>query len=531
MQTDVVVVGAGAAGLLAAVAARRLGHDVLVVERSGAVGGSTATTDGALWLPANDLMGRAGLPSDTPAEALGYLDALATPVSAVIAGRRAAFTRTAGVVARWLVTSRIALEVVKSLPDCRPEVEGAKAQGRTVRVRSVPRKLDDDWAGKVRGDDGGRTNQGFWGRLANPFTNPGQLSGGAALVCELLLRAVGSEVEFWLDCPLNELIVEGGVVTGVRVTHVGEQVDVRASKGVILACGGFEADQTLREQHLPLPTEASWSVGIGADGTALAAGAQVDAATTGLAQAWWTPVLLSEGRAHQVDAARVAPHSLIVDQAGDRYLNEAQPSTSAGRRMYEHNRGMRSVPSFLIMDDRHRKAYPLGPWAAGTSPKAAIESGELVRATNLDDLAQALSIDRAGLIGSVVAFNQLAKRGKDTDFGRGDSAWDKHFGDPRLRRNPCLASVDRQPFWAVRLYPGDSGTKGGLVIDDRSRVLRGDGEPVTGLWAVSASAASVFGSAQPAQGAGLAAAVVEAYRAVLDLSGQLDELDAALKAD
>ena len=173
MQTDVVVVGAGAAGLLAAVAARRLGHDVLVVERSGAVGGSTATTDGALWLPANDLMGRAGLPSDTPAEALGYLDALATPVSAVIAGRRAAFTRTAGVVARWLVTSRIALEVVKSLPDCRPEVEGAKAQGRTVRVRSVPRKLDDDWAGKVRGDDGGRTNQGFWGRLANPFTNPG----------------------------------------------------------------------------------------------------------------------------------------------------------------------------------------------------------------------------------------------------------------------------------------------------------------------------------------------------------------------
>ena len=162
---------------------------------------------------------------------------------------------------------------------------------------------------------------------------------------------------------------------------------------------------------------------------------------------------------------------------------------------------------------------------------AAIESGELVRATNLDDLAQTLSIDRAGLIGSVVAFNQLAKRGKDTDFGRGDSAWDKHFGDPRLRRNPCLASVDRQPFWAVRLYPGDSGTKGGLVIDDRSRVLRGDGEPVTGLWAVSASAASVFGSAQPAQGAGLAAAMVEAYRAVLDLSGQLDELDAALKAD
>jgi 3-oxosteroid 1-dehydrogenase len=531
VQTDVVVVGAGAAGLLAAVAARRLGHQVLVLERSSELGGSTATTDGALWLPANDLMGRAGLPSDTPAEARGYLDALAAPESAVIAGRRAAFTRTAGVVGRWLVTSRIALEVVKSLPDCRAEVDGARAQGRTVRVRPVPQKLDDEWAARLRGGGGGNASQGFWARLGNPFASPAQLSGGAALVAELLLRAVGSGVEFWLDCPLDELIVDDGAVTGVRVTRDDATVVVTATRGVILACGGFEADQQLREQHLPEPTETSWTVGIGADGSALAAGAQVGAETTGLAQAWWTPVLLSEGRAHTVDAARVAPHSLIVDQAGDRYLNESQPSVSAGRRMYEHNRGMRAVPSFLIMDDRHRKAYPLGPWAPGTSPKAAIESGELVRATNLDDLAQALGIDRAGLIGSVVAFNQLTKRGKDTDFGRGDSAWDKHVGDPRVRRNPCLGSVDRQPFWAVRLYPGDSGTKGGLAIDDRSRVLRRGGTPVTGLWAVSASAASVFGSAQPAQGAGLAAAMVEAYRAVLDLSGQLDELDAALTAE
>ncbi|HVK44698.1 MAG TPA: FAD-dependent oxidoreductase [Micropruina sp.] len=528
MRTDVVVIGAGAAGLLAAVAARRLGHEVLVVERSGSVGGSTATTDGALWLPGNDMMGRVGIPSDSAAEAASYLDALAAPGSPLVAARRVAFTRTAAIVGRWLTTSRIALEVVKGLPDCRPDVEGAKAQGRTLRPKPVPPKLDEEWAHTVRGVDPAASQTGLRAWLARPFRDPGQLSGGAALVAELLRRAVGSGVQLWLEAPLTSLLVDDGAVTGVAVERAGEAVDVHADKGVLLACGGFEADQGLREEHLPVPTSSDWSVGVGADGAALRAGQQVNAALAGLDQAWWTPVLLADGKAHKVDVARIAPHSMIVDQAGDRYLNEAQPSVFAGSRMYEHNRGMRSVPSYLIMDSRHRKANRLGPWDAGNSPKSAIESGELVKAAGFDELAQALGVDRAGLIGSLVAFNMMAKRGKDTDFGRGDSAWDRHFGDPLLRRNPCLGAVDKQPFWAVRIYPGDSGTKGGLVIDDRSRVLREDDTAVPGLWACSASAASIFGGSQPAQGAGLAAALVEAYRGVLDLSGQLTQLDETL---
>lgn len=529
MRTDVIIVGAGAAGLLAAVAARRLGHEVLVVESDAAVGGTTATTDGALWLPANDLMGRGGVPADNPEDALRYLNVLATPESPVVAERRAAFVRTAAAVGRWLSTSKIALEVVRSLPDCRPDADGAAAQGRTVRVRPVASKLDEEWLARVRGAEAGQHKPGLLARLASPFNrSPGLLAGGGALVSELLRRALGSGVEVWLEAPLTGLLVDDGAVTGVTVQRLEQRVEVQASLGVLLACGGFEGDQSLRQEHLPLPTSSAWSVGLGAQGAALAAGAQVDVAVAGLDQAWWTPVLLAGGVAHKVDAARVAPHSLIVDQAGDRYLNEAQPSVLAGRRMFEHNRGMRAVPSFLILDSRHRKAYPLGPWAAGTSPKAAIESDDLVRAGSLDELAQALGVDRAGLMGSVVAFNQLAKRGKDTDFGRGDSAWDRYFGDPLLRRNPCLGAVSKAPFWAVRLYPGDSGTKGGLVIDDRSRVLRPDGTAVPGLWACSGSAASVFGPAQPAQGAGLAAALVEAYRGVLDLSGQLDRIDQAL---
>ena len=528
MRTDVVVVGAGAAGLLAAVAARRLGLEVLVIERSGLVGGSTATSDGSLWLPANDLTGHGGIPADTSDAALRYLNGLATPESAVVGTRRAAFVRTAAAVGRWLTTSKIALEVVKSLPDCRPDADGALAQGRTLRPRPAPQKLDREWAATLRGDESAKANAGMFARLSIPFRDPGELTGGAVLVAELLRRALGSGVQVWLDAPMTDLVVDGGKVTGVNLRRGDERVQVLAARGVILACGGFEADPALRSEHLPAPTSTVWSVGIGADGSSLVAGQQVGAAVADLDLAWWTPVLLADGVAHRVDAARVAPHGMIVDRAGDRYLNEAQPPVLAGRRMYEHNRGMRAVPSFLIMDSRHRKTYPLGPWPAGTSPKSAIESGDLVRSPRLDELAQALGIDLAGLIGTVVAFNQLAKRGKDSDFGRGDSAWDRHFGDPLLRRNPCLGAVAKQPFWAVRLYPGDAGTKGGLVIDDRSRVLRDDGSPVSGLWACSASAASMFGPSQPGQGVGLAAAAVEAYRGVLDLSGQLDQVDEAL---
>ncbi|WP_298129612.1 FAD-dependent oxidoreductase [Micropruina sp.] len=527
MRTDVVIVGAGAAGLLAAVAARRLGHEVLVVERTASVGSVTADSDGHLWMPGNDLMGRGGTPSDSADEALGYLNGLTAPADEMMAARRAAFTRTAAVVGRWLVSSRIGLEVVKGLPDCRPASDGAKSQGRTLRAKAPTARLDDDWAGRLRTSRDAES-PGLLTRLRRGFRDGAALSAGGALVSELLRRALGSGVEIWLESPMTELLVADGAVTGVRVDREEGDVEVHAERGVLLACGGFEADAELRKQHLPGPTSVSWSVGGDNDGAALRAGAQVDAALAELDRAWWTPVLLADGSAHRVDVARVAPHGMIVDIAGDRYFNEAEPGVWAGQRMYEHNRGQRSVPSFLVMDKRHRKQHDLGPWPAGSSPKAAIEAGELVRAATLQELAEGLSVDRAGLLGSAVAFNQLAKRGRDTDFRRGDSAWDKHFGDPLLRRNPCLGAVDRQPFWGVRVYPGDAGTAGGLVIDERSRVLRTDGTPVPGLWACGGAAATCFGGAQPGDGAALAAALVEAFRGIIDLSDQLDRIDEAL---
>lgn len=527
MRTDVAIVGGGAAGLLAAVVARRLGHSVVVVESSRQLGGATAGGDGHLWVPGNDLAGRGGLPADSVDEALQYLTGLVGPADDVGRSRLSAFARTAAVVARWLVSSRIALDAVKGLPDCRAEADGGKPQGRTLRARGSGVALDDDWAERVRPAADGGDGDGLWGWLRRPFTRQ-DAPGGAALVTELLRRALSSGVQFWLNAPMTSLLVRDGAVAGVLVDLDDAEVTLEASRGVLLACGGFEGNQELREAHLPAPTSAEWSVGGGNDGSALRVAAQVGAATAQLDRAWWTPVLLAEGRPYRVDAARVAPHGLIVDAAGDRYLNEAEPGVTAGRRMYEHNRGQRSVPSFLVVDNRHRKAHALGPWPAGSSPKAALEAEELVRGATLNELGENLGVDRAGLLGSVVAFNALAKRGKDTDLKRGDGAWDRHFGDPLLRRNPSLGGVDKAPFWGVRVYPGDEGTAGGLVIDERSRVVRDDDAPVPGLWACGGAAASVFGGVLPGSGAALSAALVEAYRAVIDLSDQLDRVDEAL---
>ena len=528
MQTDVVIVGAGAAGLLAAVTARRLGHEVLVIEASALVGGATSGSDGHLWLPANDLMGRGGIPSDSHGDALDYLEGLAPSATPAVAERRTAFTRTAVALARWLVGSRIALEVVKGLPDCYPETDGGRPQGRTLRARASSERLPDEWAQRLRTADDQPVRSGpLAGLRERVFGGPAPTAGGV-LVTELLLRALGTGVELWVESPMTDLLVADGVVQGVLVDTDEGPVEVHARAGVLLACGGFEADQELRAAHLPQPSPAEWSVGGGNDGTALRAAEQVGAAVSGLDEAWWTPVILADGVAHRLDRARVAPHGLIVDVAGDRYLNEAQPGAGVVRRMFEHNQGQRAVPSYLIVDNRHRKQQTLGPWAPGSTPKSAIEAGDVVRATSLDELAGALGVDRAGLIGSVVAFNQLAKRGKDVDLRRGGSAWDKHLGDPLLRRNPCLGSVDRQPFWGVRVYPGDAGTAGGPVIDHRSRVLRPDGSPVPGLWACGSAAAGMFGGTQPGDGAALAVALVEAYRGVLELSGQLDRVDDGL---
>lgn len=505
---DLVVVGAGAAGLLAAVAARRLGNTVLVVEADHLAGGSTAVSDGQLWLPANHLMAK--LAPDSTTDAQTYLDALLGPTTAASsAERRSAYARTAAKLARWLTQSNVPLAAVKGLPDHRPDLPGGKPQGRVLATSPLERRVLGEWAASLRpGEGGGRGGL----RRFLPGRRTTQTA-GEALAGHLLHRATANGVELWLDSPVVGLLAEGNTVTGVVVRRASADHPVTATR-VLLASGGFEANQGLREEYLPLPTDAAWSTSAASNvGELLNLAIAHGAATSGLDDAWWIPVMRAEGSAWSLDEVRARPHCVIVDSAGDRFFDECAPANAAGRALYERSRGVRAVPSYLVLDNRHRQTVPLGPWPAGSTPRKALDVGEIVKAGSLNDLAQALGIDRAGLLGSMVRFNGFAGKGKDLDFSRGEGVWKGSAGEHGKRRNPSLGKVDKSPFWAVKVYPGDAGTKGGLLIDANSRVLGTDGAVVPGLYACGGAAASLFPGTSPAPGAALGAALVEAFLA------------------
>ncbi len=530
LNTDVVVVGAGAAGLLAAAVARRAGREVVVVESTASVGGSTATDTGHVWLPGNHWSARLGR-EDTAEAALTYLDAiLGSHTDASSAERREALARTGLALSRWLEANGIPLAAVKGVPDFHQSAAGAARNGRVVASGSFDLRVLSTWADALRTSEYGleiapRSPRGLAAAaqaMAQRVLNPTKdlAVGGTALVARLLAKATALGALVWLESPVTGLVGDVGRVRGVRLTREGQEVELLANDAVILASGGFEASQALREEYLPLPTDAAWTTGCDSNtGVPLMAAHALGARLAGMTDAWWNVVALFDGTAYRMTMERSLPHGLIVDQAGDRFINEAGPMPEIGRHVYQRHLRVRAIPSFLIVDNRHRQHYRLGPWLPGSSPRRGDD--DLVRADTLNDLATRLDIDRAGLIGTVVRFNGFAAKGRDLDFKRGDSAQDRAHGDPTRRRNPCLGTVEKGPFWAVPLFPGDAGTKGGLLVDAEARVLADSGDPIEGLYAVGGTAASVFKQTAPGKGAGLGAALVEAYRAVLHATEQL----------
>lgn len=526
ITTDVVVVGAGAAGLYAAAVARGRGLEVIVVEADASVGGATARDLGHVWLPGHPYAKASS--GDTPEGVATYLEAiLPAPSASSSAERRAAFVAGTGEVGVQLAALGVTMAPAKGRPDTHPAAPGARLHGRVIASQPWDRRQLGPWADTVPAPEDDvdafpraprgvlRLAKAVVRRIANA-SEP--LTGGSGLVAQLLHAATRLGATLWLSSPMTDLVTREGRAVGVLVEREGERVELQANAGVILACGGFEGNPDLRREHLPLPTEVAWTTGHpGNTGVGIRAAQQVGAAVAGMNDAWWTLVALFEGRAYRMTSERSKPFSLIVDRNGDRFVNEAGPMPEIGQHFYTRQRRVRAIPSWLIVDSRHRKRYALGPLAPGSAPGRSTE--DVVRAATLDALASELGIDRAGLIGTVVRLNGFAKKNSDADFGRGDSAADRANGDPTHRKNPCLGSVEEGPFWAVRLYPGDTGTKGGLVVDADARVLNGAGEPVVaGLFAVGGTAASLFPRTGPASGAALGSALVDAHRAVLTIA-------------
>lgn len=528
---DVVVVGGGAAGLYAATRLAEAGRSVVLLEATSQFGGSSGADTGQLWLPATKLAAKAG-GVDTVEAALDYLEAALGPERpSSTTERRSAFVSTSPVVAAWLDEHKFGLSAVRDRVDFHPTAPNARRAGRVLVAADFDRRKLGRLAESLRETDDDlemapRSARGLvvaiatlLRRLLNPVRD--MVTAGAALCGRLLALADKHGAILVPDTAMTGLIVDDGRVTGVKASSDGVDLEYRARLGVLLASGGFESNAEKRRQYLPAPTDVRWTSGLPSNtGAGIWAAEECGAVLAELAGAWWTVIARFGDKTYRMTTERSVPHGIIVDAGGNRFFDEAGPTTEAGRALYAHNRRVKAVPSYLIVDNRHRQRYRLGPWLPGSAPRG---DTDILRAESPAELALALGIDQAGLISSIVQFNSFAAKGKDRDFGRGASPVDRANGDPAFRRNPCLGTIDKSPLWAVRVFPGDAGTKGGVLIDVDGRVLDAQGAAIPGLYAVAGTAASLFTDTAPGAGAATASALVDAHRAVDDLLNATSE--------
>ncbi|GLZ02067.1 FAD-dependent oxidoreductase [Actinoplanes sp. NBRC 103695] len=497
-MSDVVVAGSGAAGLSAAIAAAEAGARVTVLEATSLVGGTTALSSGAMWVPANHR--HAG---DDIRAGRRYLEAL--DLGDTSAAARDRFLDEAPRVTKWLEdVTGLDLSVVP-LPDTHAELPGAAATpGRTLEPgrRTVPAPI----IAMVRPTPAGRPPM----TLAELLTGgvpaaelerrrvDGVLTGGRALITALLTAALDAGVEIRTSARATRLRT-GGVMVG----------DELIPGRIVLATGGFERDPELSAAFLPLrPDGLIGAPGARGDGLrmAMAAGARLGS----MADAWWCPTIKvpgvpgSDQPHHRILLAeRARPGAVMVDQDGRRFTDESQNYCDVGRTLHAFDAGFcfPRNPSWLIFDAEHRARYPVGPLRP-TDPNPPW----LHHAATIGELAHVIDVPEKSLTATVQTFNEGAGRGADPAFGRGTRAFGRATGDPQAP-HPTLRGLTEPPYFAVAVHAGLGGTKGGPRTDPDGRVQHVLDATVPGLYAAGNAAASPFGLAYPGMGATISLAL------------------------
>ncbi|MFZ4602701.1 MAG: FAD-dependent oxidoreductase [Caulobacterales bacterium] len=533
---EIAVVGTGAAGLIAAIAAASHGLKPIVFEKSSYWGGTTAMSGGALWIPGHSLMEANGVKDDLDA-ARRYLDSNASQSGKESTPeRRDAYLKTGPEMVDFLAAEGFEWEF-SPFPDYYIEAEGAAA-GRGVGPAFYDGARLGEWRKTMQ--SAGRIPQlAINGDEVKPMLMATQnvanlmvaarvmlrtqwwrargkhpMFVGQALVGRLMEIVQKKGIEVRLATPVTDLIYDGARVCGVRYrTPGGKDQELRTRAGVVLCAGGFARDEALRQEFQGLP--ARYTAAVETDtGDALKAAMKLGADTALLDDAWWIVcVVFPDGSRNVLLWERTFPHSLIVDPAGKRYVNEAGPYNDVGREMYARGKQFGGKPSWLIMDARHRRDYVFTNILGRVTPSHLIDAGFFIKADTLEELARKCELPIDTLRATIDRFNRFAREGKDADFGRGDHVFDTIYGDEKQKPNSTLGEVSQAPFWAVRVYPGDLGTKGGLVTDADGRVLTGAGEPIPGLYASGNTTASVMGRGYPGPGSTLGPGAVFAYRA------------------
>ncbi|ORV11279.1 3-ketosteroid-delta-1-dehydrogenase [Mycobacterium celatum] len=541
ITVDLLVVGSGT-GMAAALAARERGLDVLIVEKSSYVGGSTARSGGALWLPASPILNEQGA-GDTVERAETYLRSVVAGTAP--AERSASYLRNVtGMVEMLRRTTPIRFAWAKDYSDYHPEAPGGAAAGRTCECRPLNSAILGEYRNRLRPGlmepklpmptttadyrwmnlmarvprrgiptIAKRLGQGVGGLLlARRY-----VAGGQALAAGLLAGLLRAGIPIWTDAALQRLTIDGGRISGAVIGRDGREVSVTARRGVVLAAGGFDHSMAMRwkfqseslGEHMSLGAETN-------TGDAIRHAQDLGAAIDLMDQAWWFPAVapLPGGAPFVMLAERALPGSLIVDQHGTRFANEATDYMSFGQCLLDRERSGNPVESmWLVFDQQYRNSYVFAGelFPRMPIPRAWYRAGIAHRADDVGVLGDKIGIPRTQFTATVKRFNKMSQAGRDTDFHRGDSAYDRYYGDPTIAPNPNLRALDQGPFYAVKMVLSDLGTCGGLRADDHARVLREDGSVIEGLYAIGNTAANAFGTTYPGAGATIAQGLVYGY--------------------
>lgn len=355
--------------------------------------------------------------------------------------------------------------------------------------------------------------------LAGRIRRQHLLAMGQALAAGLRIGLTRANVEVRLNTALVDLQVEGDRVTGV----VTAQGVIAARRGVILASGGFEQNLEMREKYQRSPIGTDWTVGAEANtGDGITAGLKLGAALDLMDDAWWGPTLPLTGGPWFALAERSRPRCVMVDARGQRFVNESAPYVEAVHAMYGEGDGPgEHIPTWLVFDQRYKDRYMF----TGVGPRQPLpgrwfKAGIAVKSSSLAGLAGKIDVPADALEATIERFNGFARTGVDEDFQRGLSTYDHYYGDPRNKPNPSLGPLDKAPYYAVKIVPGDLGTKGGLRTDEHAQVLREDGSVVPGLFAAGNVSAAVMGRTYAGPGATIGPAMVFGYLAATRLANE-----------
>ena len=544
---DFVVVGSGGGSMCAGLVMRSIGKSVLILEKTDLVGGTTSRSGGVMWLPNNPLMKEDGV-EDSYEKAMDYMEATAgTSVDApgTSKEKRSAYVTEGPKMIEFLVKQGIKLRRPKAWPDYHDFLKGSSVPGRTVIADLFNANELGPWKKKLRpnfmavpayhseGFEIGTIKSSMTGKLTllkvglrivlAKLTGKEWLTSGAALQGRMLQAALKAGVDIRTGHAVKHFIIDGNTVKGVVVEVNGREKRIAGHSGVLVNAGGFSQNQEMRDKYIP-GTSAKWTgASPGDTGEMIRELMAIGAASGQMNERVGNQFSIPPGRDNHdgqgLNLGAVSgqmnfskPHSLVIDQSGVRYMNEACSYMEFCQNQLKRNQTVPAIPSWWIIDEQYMKNYMFADLMAGQKkPQEWYDSGYLKRAGSIAELAPMIKLDAAVLSATVDRFNQGARAGKDDEFGRGSFAYSNWLGDKYHSPSATLGTIEQGPFYAAEIVPGDVGTYGGVVTDAYGRVMREDGTVLEGLYATGTTTASVMGRFYPGAGASVGPSFVFGY--------------------